>query len=411
MRFLFIAARKDISRRLADPGGLALWIAIPLLIGTLLTLVGGGDDTVPKARLLLVDEDATFVSGFVLSNATSGPLARYLEVERVSLADGRARIDAGDATALLILPRGFQAAVLGEGRAELRLVTNPAQRILPRMVEEGLDLLVEAAFYVEQLFGDPLRRIAAGARTGEVPRNEEIAGVSIDIKERLARLGRVLTPAVVALRTPPAAKGPPPTGGLMAQLMVPSMLFMSLLFVGQGSGMDLWEEKAAGTLRRAIGAPNPIGWFLGGKLLAATTIAAAVTLVALGFVAVVADPGALRLAAAFVWCAFAGAALASGFTFIQMLASTQRGASLVSTMIVFPLMMIGGSFFPFEAMPSWMVAIGRWTPNGLGVQTLKTLLFGTPQPGAIALATLGIAVPAGLAFAASIRRARTFALS
>ncbi len=53
--------------------------------------------------------------------------------------------------------------------------------------------------------------------------------------------------------------------------------------------------------------------------------------------------------------------------------------SSCSSMIVFPLMMIGGSFFPLEVMPAWMARIGRWTPNGLGVAQLKEILFGHPD--------------------------------
>ena len=50
-------------------------------------------------------------------------------------------------------------------------------------------------------------------------------------------------------------------------------------------------------------------------------------------------------------------------------------------MIVFPLIMIGGSFFPFEVMPAWMARIGRWTPNGLASRNVKQILFGQPRSG------------------------------
>ena len=66
---------------------------------------------------------------------------------------------------------------------------------------------------------------------------------------------------------------------------------------------------------------------------------------------------------------------------IQLLASSTRGGQFLSSMIVFPLMMIGGSFFPLEVMPPWMARIGRWTPNGLGVVQLKEILFGASRSG------------------------------
>jgi ABC-type uncharacterized transport system permease subunit len=67
-------------------------------------------------------------------------------------------------------------------------------------------------------------------------------------------------------------------------------------------------------------------------------------------------------------------------------------------------MMIGGSFFPFEAMPAWMAAIGQWTPNGLAVLRLKDLLYGAPSTAALLVAVLGIGVPAVAAFVLTGRR-------
>jgi len=91
-----------------------------------------------------------------------------------------------------------------------------------------------------------------------------------------------------------------------------------------------------------------------------------------------------------------------------LFAGSQRGSELLSSIIVFPLMMLGGSFFPFEQMPAWMAAAGRWTPNGLGVARLKDLLYGEVSAQAVVTAVLGIGIPAALAFLGSCRRLRRF---
>jgi len=46
------------------------------------------------------------------------------------------------------------------------------------------------------------------------------------------------------------------------------------------------------------------------------------------------------------------------------------------TLVVFPLIMIGGSFFPVRAMPAWMAAVAARTPNGLAVVRLREILDG-----------------------------------
>jgi ABC-type multidrug transport system permease subunit len=60
--------------------------------------------------------------------------------------------------------------------------------------------------------------------------------------------------------------------------------------------------------------------------------------------------------------------------------------------ITLPLMMIGGSFFPFEAMPSGMAFIGRLTPNGWALEQLKRVLLDTVELQSIALSFVGLLV-------------------
>ena len=119
-----------------------------------------------------------------------------------------------------------------------------------------------------------------------------------------------------------------------------------------------------------------------------------------------------RAPAALVWAAYAGGALFSYLVLIQVFASTTRGGQFLSSMIVFPLMMIGGSFFPLEVMPPWMARIGRWTPNGIGVAQIKEILFGHPDAARLAIAAIAIGVPAALALWIAARRLRgQFAVS
>jgi ABC-type multidrug transport system permease subunit len=93
-------------------------------------------------------------------------------------------------------------------------------------------------------------------------------------------------------------------------------------------------------------------------------------------------------------------------TLLNMFASTQRAADMLSSTIIFPLMMLGGSFVPFETMPSWMAAVGQWTPNGLGVARLKDLLYGDVAPLPMAVAALALGLPAAAAFVLAARKLR-----
>ena len=155
MRFVLAALVKDLRRYRRDPWGLVMWAGVPLLLGVLVTAVVGGigSRTKPTAHLLVADEDQSFISNALLGSFGSGPLQEMGRLDQVDRVAGRAKMDAGEATALLVIPEGFGQAVLREEPSRLELLTNPSQRILPQMVEQMLDVLLDVAFYAHRLFG------------------------------------------------------------------------------------------------------------------------------------------------------------------------------------------------------------------------------------------------------------------
>jgi ABC-type multidrug transport system permease subunit len=406
MRFVYIAALKDLQRRIADPAALVIWIGIPLVLAGMLNFISGtGGNAPPRAKLLIVDQDKTTLSGLIPAAARQGNAP--IDVAMVALEDGRRTIGAGDATALLVIPAGFQSAVLGQGSANLQLVTNPAQQILPVMVQQPLEILTEAAFYGQRLFGEPIRRIADGASKGP-PTNADIASIAVEINRQITAVQGSLLPPVISVTVKTISASATPTLNF-GQLFLPGMLFMSFLFVAQGMSADVWDEKRQGTLRRLLTTPQTTGHLLLGKLLAALVLATVIALIGLLAAVVWFGLAWSRIPLALLWCVFASGALVSLLTLLHTAGGSQRGGEMLSSLVVFPLMMLGGSFFPFEAMPKWMATAGQWTPNGLAVARLKDLLYGDPSVSALAVAALGIGIPAAAAFALARRRVRSFA--
>jgi hypothetical protein len=410
-RFLAATALKDVRRQLADPLGLLTWMGLPLVIGGLIVLVSGGEGGTPRGRLLVADEDESLLSGLLGGAAVQGPVAQLFDVTPVDRDEGRRIMDAGDASALVILPAGLQEAVLGEGTAEIRLVTNPSQRILPGMIEEALEIAVELAFYGERLLGGPARRILDGPPGGgDFFSNEAVAELSTAINTRLRELGDTLSPPVLTVEyaDPPAAGETDAPQGIadIGMIFLPGMIFMSILFTAQGMSGDVWTEKRLGTLRRAASAPPPMAAVLAGKLLAGGALVGVVAVVGVAVGMLLLDLPPLYAPLAVVWITFAGAVMLSYFVLLQLHASGQQAGNLLSTLVLFPLVMLGGSFFPFEAMPAWMAAIGGWTPNGLALVRLKEIVAGRPDAAGLLAAALGIGLPAAAAFALSVRRLR-----
>ena len=404
MPFAIIAALKDLKRRLTDPAALLMWIGLPVVIGLLMSLISGSNGPAPKAHLFLVDEDGTFVSGLIATAGRQGQVAQFLDVE--SIADrgvAMKRMDKGDASALLVVPKGFQDAVLSEQPTTLTLVKNPAQRILPNIIEEGLKMTVEATFYAQRLFGPTIQSVNGTLQqSGQGPSDDTVASISRAFNQRLRAVQTTVLPPVIALAVPPAPASEPSPG--FWALFLPGLLFMALMFTAQGMSIDIWTEKTRGTLRRTLTTPQHARAFLAGKLLAGVGIMGLACLLALVLGVALFGVPLARAPIALLWTMFTGAALFCYLTVLQVVSTNARGAQLLSSLVVFPLIMIGGSFFPFEAMPPWMANIGRWTPNGLGVMEVKQILFGPLDLRGLAIAALGIGVPAIAAFYLGVRR-------
>ncbi len=95
-----------------------------------------------------------------------------------------------------------------------------------------------------------------------------------------------------------------------------------------------------------------------------------------------------------LWLTLSGLVLYGLMALLQLIAPTRKSASLVTSILIFPLMMIGGAFFPFEALPDWLTAIGNWVPNGFLLERLKSFLI---YDGG--LAALASGLPIALAMA------------
>jgi len=82
-----------------------------------------------------------------------------------------------------------------------------------------------------------------------------------------------------------------------------------------------------------------------------------------------------------LWLACSGVLLFAIMSVIQLFSPSQKSASLITGILVFPLAMAGGSFFPFEAMPGWLAGLGRLSPNGYANRVFKEYLLEWIGPG------------------------------
>jgi len=88
--FVWTTAAKDLKRHARDPVGLLFWVGLPLIVGTLLILIGGGDDGPrPQIRLLVADEDDSFLSNVLVGTLSQDAAGGFFRAESVDEATGR----------------------------------------------------------------------------------------------------------------------------------------------------------------------------------------------------------------------------------------------------------------------------------------------------------------------------------
>ena len=130
------------------------------MIGGLITAMvdqdsGGG----PMGTLLIADMDDTLVSGLVAGAFSQDELADLIGVQQVSVEEGASMIEAGEASGFLTIPEGFQDAFLNDTPVTLTLKTNPSQTILPGIIEDITEILLDLGFYVQRAFGEEIKEI------------------------------------------------------------------------------------------------------------------------------------------------------------------------------------------------------------------------------------------------------------
>jgi ABC-type multidrug transport system permease subunit len=400
VRLILLNARKDLIRIRRDPVSVAVWLGIPVFIAVMmLTLFGRGGEARPQGLLLLADQDDTFLSGALGNAYTRGELGEMITVEQVPLDVGRERISRGDGSALLIVPEGFTEAFLGNETAELELITNPSQSILPGMIEEVTAILLDAAYYLHKLFGEEVDRFidVEGA-----PPDEMVAETSVRVNRIFTNLAKYLDPMVIELSSEVVDTSGPSLN--MADIFLPSMVFMAVLFLSFGFGADIWKEKDKGTLRRVVTTPGSVGGFLAGKLLAVGVLFVLVAGVAIAAAVVLLGFSASNPLLAVAWVTACGVA---GFLLVLLLsthASNQRSGSLITNLTMMILMMVGGSFFPFELMPDFLRRIGEMTPNGWALIQLRAILAGDLGPASAGIRFLWVGLFSAAAFLLTQRR-------
>ncbi len=375
MRMPLTVAGIRLKRVIREKWGLISWLAIPIIIVFLMSLIAGTGSGKLTGRLLVTDHDDSGVSQFIVGGFSQGPMAEIFTVKQVSEPEGQQLMDSGDASAWIVLEKGFGDAVLNNQPTTIKLVKNPAQSILPQMVETSMKLLVDAASYVQVLFARELGLLKPMLESKKF-NDAELVILTLGIKNQIEALDKTLFPPQLKLIEQQTEKAEDESTELtFGLLMFPGAVFMALIFSANSMGLSMWDDASNGVIPRLTGTPSGLSGYFNGQVMAAAMLFSLIVVI-LGLLGGLYFALPLKkLPLMMVWLVFSGLVIYQLFCMISLLMPTAKSAVIVVNATSFPLLMLGGSFFPMETMPSWLQTIGQFLPNGFLLQGLKDWLI------------------------------------
>jgi len=370
MRRLFLVLGNDIHRHLKAPLVVVIFIAIPLVMTGLIGLVFGprADDTqLPPIPVLLVDNDKGFVAKLMLGAFDVDEMKKMFQVTVTGEEEGRKRMEAGKASAMVIIPEGFTFDLLETKPVTLTVVKNPAEQFLPDVVEEFINTMAVMLSAVVQAFADEARGIRAMLDSPLASFTWEALAPELGkAQKKMIAAEKYLNPLLIRLNEEETKASGAKARFTQADLfsaILPGMAIMFLLFIVQTLMRDLLSEREDGKLRRMMTTPlRPLelisarllgGWIMGMIVLlvmvAAGTLVFRVKWGPFGYFLIL---GAVA--------SFWTAAL---FGLLHALFRNRNQAGALSAPIILAFSLFGGSMMNAEAMPKTFRAVGILTPN------------------------------------------------
>jgi len=172
------------------------------------------------------------------------------------------------------------------------------------------------------------------------------------------------------------------TGGTdieyIKNILVPGIVGMTAMFGSTNETMSIVWDKSMGVFDRILAAPVSSTSIIVGKTMAGAVmgVISAIVLLIIGttiFNVAFANIGAVLLIILLASFSFTGIG-----TIISGLASEPREAMMLSNLLRFPMMLLGGVFFPISAMPMPLPYIARALPLTYATEALGAIQTGYP---------------------------------
>jgi ABC-2 type transport system permease protein len=364
MKKILAITIRDIRLRFSSPVEWLFFLILPIVF-TLVLAGGTGGSGDSRVRLVVVDQAGTSLSAELVAALERSESVRP---ELLTLEEADYQFDSRRASAVLVIPQGFDRAALEDGGLTLEL----------RQLPNNLNALV-AQRAVQAVIGRVGRAVEIAR--GAVAEAESIRPFETDAA-RQAYFDEALTNAQTLLDEAPdritEAQGATPdqveydpranssAGQLITWVFIP-LIGLSELFA---------FERQKGTLRRILTTPTHKGTYIFGTILGQVLLALAqmTLLVLFGILVMKLDWGQDVPGLAIMLVAAALSAAALG-TMLGTFVKTSGQAQGVSIMLGMVMALMGGCWYPLELFPASVQHAVKALPTTWAMQGLLDLVL------------------------------------
>ncbi len=201
MKHIASLIKKDLQRDARHPWGLVIFMLLPVMTALIMSLVFAPKNDLQKnvrVRIALLDYDDDFLGGLMRSMSQQGRLGDNLDLQFVDTeAQGLKLVEKRRVSAFVILPKDLTEDILDLKAASLTLYKNPAEAILPTIVEEAINTLCIGISQAVVLLETEIKSIRDMADLDEIPNPLLVGMVAAQSTQRLKKVEPYFLPPLV----------------------------------------------------------------------------------------------------------------------------------------------------------------------------------------------------------------------
>jgi len=178
---------------------------IPVMTAVIMSLVFSPQGDIQRnvtIDIAILDRDDDLLSGMLRSISNQGNAAENLRLHFVDTEEAGIRlVEKRKASAFVVLPENLTVDLLDGTNTSISLYKNPAEAILPTIVEEGLNIVCIGVSQALNLLQPEIKSIRKMVHQDKMPEPVEVASVASNSVERLKTIEPYLFPPLIQFET------------------------------------------------------------------------------------------------------------------------------------------------------------------------------------------------------------------